>query len=81
MKNINTYIVMFALIATLGGLLCGYDTAVIAGVAESAGISAVKVTPGKQTRAELKATVNRVLLMFDDEMHLDPGKELRLALA
>ena len=35
MKNNNTYIFALTLVATLGGLLFGYDTAVISGTVES----------------------------------------------
>ena len=35
MKSNNTYIFALTLVATLGGLLFGYDTAVISGTVES----------------------------------------------
>jgi uncharacterized protein (DUF608 family) len=50
-------------------------------IADNAGISTAKLTLGnKQISAKLKLTGNCALIMFDDEIHLTPEKELRLVL-
>ena len=61
MKNYNkTYVIGITLVATLGGLLFGYDTAVISGAVES--IKVYMILPNELGNFALGATVSSALI-------------------